>query len=111
MIIFILIITQLLFTASDLLGRYYMVKFGFNVANFLSPWFVAYWLLKIIGIFGQLYVFTATKLGKTMALFAAVSIILSNVLGYLLLHEILTTREYIGVMLAILTFLILAFWK
>lgn len=111
MIILALVVGQLIFTASDLMGRYYIVKYGFSLANFLSLWFVVYWLLKILGIFCQLYVFTATKLGKTMVLFAAVSIILSNVLGYLFLHEILTAKEYAGVMLAIITFLILAFWR
>ena len=111
MIILALIFGQLVLTASDLLGRYYMLKYGFGWANFITWWFLIYWLLKMVGIFCQLYVFTATSLGKTMALFAAISIITANVLGFLILHEILTTKEYIGIMLAILTFLILFFWK
>jgi hypothetical protein len=41
-------------------------------------------------MFGQLYVFTAIDLGKTMALFGAFSIILANSLGFLVLKEVLS---------------------
>lgn len=102
--------SQLLFTASDLLARAYMPERGFEIATFISGWFVLYLLVRTAATFGQLYVFSipALELGETMALFGAVSIILANVLGYLLLSEVLQTGEYIGVVLAILAFLVLA---
>jgi hypothetical protein len=62
-------------------------------------------------MFGQLYIFTTTELGKTMALFGAVSIILSNLLGFLVLKEVLPVGVYVGVSFAVVAFLILAVSK
>jgi len=59
-------------------------------------------------MFGQLHVFTAVELGKTMALFGAVSIVLANILGFLVLKEVLSPGAYIGVSLAVIAFLVLA---
>ena len=109
--ILIIIITQLLFTGSDLLARYNMPKLGFKFSAFLSTWFILYFLIRTIAMFGQLYIFTTIELGKTMALFGAVSIILSNLLGLLILKEVLPIGVYIGVSFAVLAFLILAVSK
>jgi drug/metabolite transporter (DMT)-like permease len=46
-----------------------------------------------------------------MALFGATSIVLVNILGVLLLDEVLTLRGYAGVTLAILAFLVMALGK
>lgn len=106
--IIVIVGAQLLFTAGDLLARFYMPKQGFAVATFLSGWFLLYFLIRAVAMFGQLYVFTAVELGKTMALFGAVSIILANVLGFLVLKEILTPGVYVGVTLAVAAFIILS---
>ena len=107
--IVIIIVTQLLFTTSDLLARTYMPKQGFVLAAFLSGWFLLYFFIRVVAMFGQLYVFTVVELGKTMALFGATSIILANILGFLVLKEVLSPGAYIGVTLAVLAFLVLAF--
>ena len=60
-------------------------------------------------MFGQLYVSTVIELGKTMALFGAASIILANILGLLVLKEVLSPTTYIGVTLAVIAFILLAF--
>lgn len=109
--IIVIIITQLLFTGSDLLARYNMPKFGFKIAAFFSTWFIIYFLIRTIAMFGQLYIFTTIELGKTMALFGAVSIILSNLLGFLILKEVLPVGVYVGVSFAVIAFLILAVSK
>ncbi|MFH1376001.1 MAG: hypothetical protein ABIH25_00020 [Candidatus Woesearchaeota archaeon] len=106
--IIILVGAQLLFTTSDLLARTYMPKQGFVLATFLSVWFTSYFIIRIIAMFGQLYVFTTIELGKTMALFGAVSIILANILGLLVLKEILSPWAYVGISLAVIAFIILA---
>ncbi len=98
----------MLFTTSDLLARTYMPKQGFALATFFSGWFVVYFLIRIVAMFGQLYVFTVIELGKTMALFGATSIILANLLGLLVLKEVLTPGEYAGIMLAVAAFIVLA---
>jgi len=109
--ILIIVLTQLLFTGSDLLARYNMPKVGFKPAAFYTFWFAVYFLIRTLAMFGQLYIFTTTELGKTMALFGAVSIVLSNLLGFLILKEVLPVGVYIGVSLAVIAFLILAVSK
>lgn len=106
--VFWVVLTQVLFTSSDLIGRSAMKTHGFKAASFFSFWFLAYWLLRQIAMFGQLYVFSTFELGRSMALFGAASIVLSNVLGFLLLRETLSVPVYVGVSLAVLAFLTLA---
>ena len=106
--LFILIGSQLLFTTSDVMARMHMSRNGFHVTTFLSLWFLIYVLLRTAATFGQLYVFTNVEVGKTMALFGAASIILANVLGLLVLKEVLSPIVYVGVSLAVIAFLILA---
>ncbi len=106
--IFIIIIAQLLFTTSDLIGRHFMSTSGFTLKSFLSLWFLGYFLIRNIAMFGQLYVFSKIELGHTMALFGATSIVLANVLGFLFLKEVLSPVTYVGVVLAIVAFLVLA---
>src|SRR3990167_7292417 len=102
--IIIIIIAQLLFTTSDLLGRHFMAASGFTLRSFLSFWFLGYFLIRNIAMFGQLYVFSKIELGHTMALFGATSIVLANVLGFLFLKEVLSPVTYVGVALAIVAF-------
>jgi len=78
------------------------------LTTFLSGWFLAYFSIRMIAMFGQLYVFTSIELGKTMALFGAISILLANLLGFLVLKEVLSPGAYVGVTLAIIAFLVLA---
>jgi uncharacterized membrane protein len=105
----ILVGTQLIYSISDFMGRYYMSKHGFHAASFLMPWFLWYQLIRQIAMFGQLYIFAVIPLGKTMAMLGATSIVISNVLGILFLKEVLSPVAYFGVMLAVIAILILAF--
>ncbi len=105
----ILVAAQLLFTWGDLIARTHMRQGGFTAANLVSWWFALYFTIRIFATFGQLYVFASIELGKTAALFGAASIVLGNALGFLLLGEVLTVTAYIGMTLAVLAFIVLAF--
>jgi drug/metabolite transporter (DMT)-like permease len=107
-VLVVLIGSQILFTMNDLLARTYLPQYGFTPEAFMKPWFLLYLLFRILGSAGQLYIFSVTPLGKTAAMFAAASIIVSNLLGFLVLQEVLTVRGYIGVTLAVIAILILA---
>lgn len=107
--IYVVILTQLLFTSSDVIGRHLMTTTGFSPQSFFSVTFLAYFLIRNVAMFGQLYVFSKIELGHTMALFGAVSIIFANGLGYLFFREVLSLQAYVGVTLAILAFVFLAF--
>ncbi len=104
----ILIGTQVLFSASDLIGRAFMAKHGFTLSTFLSAWFIVYFLVRTVAMFGLLYVFANIQLGRSMALFGVASIVSANVLGFLVLRETLNMAAYMGVMIAIIAFLVLA---
>jgi len=106
--IFIVICTQILFSTSDILARYNMKGAEFSVTSFFSTWFVVYFLIRQIAMFGQLYVFANIELGKTAALFAMSSILIANIIGLVFLKEVLSTKEYIGISIALIAFLVLA---
>lgn len=107
--ILVLIITQILFTISDLIARFYMSKLGFSLNSIFSLWFVGFFFVRSLGMICQLYVFANLELGKSMALLGAVSIVLSSALGLLVLKEVLSPITYAGVSIAVIAFIILAF--
>lgn len=104
----VLLGTQALFTASDFMARAYMRKHGFELSMLASAWFWIYQLIRQVATFGQLYIFAHIPLGKTMALFGATSIVLSNALGALFLREVLSPAAYAGVGLAVVAILVMA---
>ena len=106
--VLIIVVTQLLFTMGDLIPRANMRHSPFALSTFLRWWFAAYFLIRQVAMFGQLYVFSALQLGKTMALFGATSIVVVNVLGVLLLGEILSTQAYLAIALVVFAFVLLS---
>jgi drug/metabolite transporter (DMT)-like permease len=107
----IVIGTQLLFTMGDLLARANMRKHGFTAAAFLNLSFLIYITSRQLATIGQLYVLATVPIGKTMALFGAGSIVLGNVLGVLLLGDLLSPRSYAGIALALLAFVVMSVGK
>jgi multidrug transporter EmrE-like cation transporter len=105
---FIIIGAQLLFSASDLMGRWAMKTQGFKLASFLTVWFLVYTVIRQVAVIGQLYIYSSMELGRSVALFGAGSIVIGNVMGFLLLGEKLSVPVYVGVSLAICAFLALA---
>jgi multidrug transporter EmrE-like cation transporter len=103
--------TQLLFSVGDLMARANMRKHGFTAAAFLNLSFLVYIVSRQIATVGQLYVLASVPLGKTMALFGAASIILANVLGVLLLGDLISPRAYAGIGLAVLAFIVMSLGK
>lgn len=105
---FIIIGAQLLFSISDVIGAKAMKAQGFTAASFFTWWFFAYTVIRQVAVFGQLYIYANMELGRTVALFGAGSIIIGNVMGFLLFKETMTLPVYVGVSLAICAFLALA---
>lgn len=110
-ILTLLVLSQILFSVSDLLARANMPLYGFHATAFLKPWFAGYIVVRIVAVTCMLYVYTTVELGKTRAIFGAVSIVLANALGFWMLNESLSYREYAGVALAVAAFAVLAFSK
>ena len=107
--VFILVGTQCLFTLSDVMGRTYMARHGFKLSTFISLWFLVYMIIRQLATFGMVYVFANIQLGKTMAMFGAVSIVLSNIIGLFYLGEQISPLSYFGICLAVLAFIVMAF--
>lgn len=105
---FLIIGSQLLFSTSDIIGRWAMKSQGFTAASLFSWWFLIYTAIRQIATFGQLYIYSTMELGRTVALFGAGSIIIGNLMGLFLLRESLTLPTYVGVSLAVCAFLALA---
>jgi multidrug transporter EmrE-like cation transporter len=97
----VVIASQLLFTAGDLLARLKMHQHGFDAGAFVSWWFAAYMLLRTLATFGQLWVLSKLVLGQTLPLFAAASVVLSMLLSVTVLNEGLTTKTVVGGGLAV----------
>ena len=108
-VLLILIGTQVIYSISDFMGRFYMKEYGFRAAAFVTWWFLVYQLIRQVAMFGQLYIFANVKLGEAMALLAATSIVISNILGILLLKEWLSPMAYVGVTLAVIAVFCMAF--
>ena len=108
MTVLIVILTQLLFTAGDLIASHAMQTGGFTVANLVRPWFALYFSLRLLATFGQLYVLAQAPLGWMSSVFGAASIILANLHGLLVLKQVLSPAGYAGVLLAVMAFLVMA---
>ncbi len=84
-----------------------MGQLGFHSSTFLQPWFAGYFLVRIVAMFGQLFIFSQLELGKTMILFAMLSLVLANLVGMLYLNEVISMWVYISLGLAIIALLFL----
>lgn len=105
---FLIIGSQLLFSASDLIGKWAMKSQGFKLASFFTWWFLLYTVIRQIAVLGQLYIYSSIELGRALALFGAGSIIIGNFFSFLLFREAMSLPTYVGVTLAICAFLALA---
>ena len=101
------ILSQLAYSASDLLARSALRDAPLALRAFVGVWFVGFLLLRTFALAGQLFVFATMDLGRTAVLFGAASIVLANVLGLLLLQEVLSPGAYAGVVLAVAAFAVI----
>jgi hypothetical protein len=109
-VLLVIIGSQLLFSASDFMARYYMRGQAFAAATFLTGWFAIYFVIRTIAMFGMLYAFTTVPLGRTMGLLSMTGLVVANVLGLLLLREVLSPIAYAGLALGLVALFLLA-WK
>jgi len=97
----VVIASQMLFTAGDLLARLKMRQHGFGAEAFVSWWFAGYMLIRTVATLGQLWVLAKLVLGQALPLFAASSVVLSMRLSVTVLNEGLTAKTVVGGLLAV----------
>lgn len=107
--IVIALVAQAAYSASDVLARSELRAAGFTLPNLLRAWLVLFLVLRVGALAGQMFVFATVDLARTAVLFGVGSILVANVLGVLLLREVLSVRAYIGVVVAIAAFVIVGF--
>jgi len=106
--IIVILVTQLIYSSTDLLARAHLRGATFGPASFLQAWFIWYAVIRVASTVAQFYVFSKLDLGKTDTLFALAAIVFANILGLLFLKEVLSVKDYIGVVLAIIALVILS---
>ena len=108
-VVVIVLVTQGLFTAGDVLARLKLrTAPDFTLSALIAPWFVAYLTLRQIATFGQLYILAKIELGRTAGFYAVAGLLTANVIALLFLGEKLTTQTYIGLLLAVAAIVVLA---
>jgi drug/metabolite transporter (DMT)-like permease len=102
LVLAVTVLSQAGFTASDYLARRYMGTLGFHLATFISGWIVAYFGIRLLAVFGQLFVYSQEALGKGSLLYSAVTILMTPAVGVIFLNERPTPGMVIGAVLIII---------
>jgi drug/metabolite transporter (DMT)-like permease len=105
----IVVATQALFTAGDVLARTKLrTAPSFSLSALAAPWFITYFTLRQLAMIGQLYILATIDLGRTASLYAAASLLIAITIGILFLKEPLTPTGYLGATLAVAAITLLA---
>ena len=106
-IVIIALATQLTFLLGEVPAAGYLSQKGID-GSFYHPWFLIFSVTRIIGMAGQLYLWSQTQLGLIAALMGSCGLILSNLLGTFVLHQPpLSTQGYVGLFLAVVSIFLL----
>ena len=105
----VVLVAQILFSVSDIMGRYFMKHKGFHVDSFVSVWFAMYLLIRTAATFGQLFALAHLELGRSQTLFGVTGLVFANLVGLFFFKEALNPLAYVGVVIAIFAFLLVGF--
>lgn len=94
--VIVAIMGQLVFSIADILGRANLRGKPFALETMEGKWLVPWLACHFFGMAVQVYLFTTVPLGRAIGLMALVSLVLSNLFGYMLLKEVLTPVQYLG---------------
>lgn len=102
------ILGQMIFSTSDVLARANLRGKEFSLVAFHGWWALAWLSCHLAAMFIQFYLFTNVPVGRVIGLMALVSLVLSNVAGYLFLSEVLSPVQYFGLVLGVAALLCLS---
>jgi uncharacterized membrane protein len=106
--LFVALGTQVLFTTSDFLARAKLREQRFRWLAFVRPWFALYSLIRVVALAGGLFILANVYMGEAAAILGATSLVISNILGLLLLKEVVTLQGYVGIFLALSALVVVA---
>jgi hypothetical protein len=106
-IILIAVVTQLVFLLGEVPAAGYLSQKGLD-GSFFHPWFLLFSITRIVGMSGQLYLWSGNQLGLVSALMASCGLVLNNLLGTFVLHQQpLSSQGYIGLCLCVISMFLL----
>ncbi len=106
-IVVIALATQLIFLLGEVPAAGYLSQKGID-GSFFHPWFLLFSITRIIGMAGQLYLWSSAQLGFVAALMGSCGLVLNNLLGTFVLHQPpLSSQGYVGLCLAVVSIFLL----
>jgi multidrug transporter EmrE-like cation transporter len=103
-LLIVAITTQIAFLVGEIPFAGYLQNVGFSTASFSNFSFWLFTITRFIGISGQMYLWSATELGRVAAILGGLGIIISNLAGVYLLHQkALSMPGYVGIVLAVIS--------
>lgn len=98
---FCILITQIFYSASDILARKELAKSRSFWKTITGAWFVPYLGLNVIGLLLNLYVYHLMYMGRAIIFKSCLALLLSAVIGSFFLHEKITLKQTIALLLVI----------
>lgn len=95
------VLSQMIFSIADFLARANLRGKTLGLPVFMSWWAPTWVVCHMLALCIQLYLFTTVPLGRAIGLMALVSLLLSNLAGFLFLSEVLTPIQYAGLILGV----------
>lgn len=99
--IVLILITQLIYSTSDLFKKIILNKVGFGL-HLLTNWkFLAVSAFAILGFAVQMLALSKYDLSRTIILLGVFAVLISTILGVVFLHEKLSPINYLGLAFAV----------
>lgn len=105
--VILLIITQAIYSVSDLIKKEYAEKIGMHFGLFKSVPFVLSLVLTGVALGIQVYVLSRYELSKTMITLGVLNILFATTLGAWVLKEKLSFTNMLGVVCAVAAVILL----
>lgn len=107
-VLVVAIITQIIFLVGEIPFVGYLQSVEFSPASLSHFSFWIFTVTRFIGISGQIYLWSATELGRVSAILSCIGIISSNLAGIFLLHQkALSMSGYVGIAFAVISVVLL----
>lgn len=103
----LLILTQAIYSLSDLGKKVYAEKLGFGFGLLKNIPFLLVLIVPAIALALQIYVLSRYELSKTMITLGVLNVVFATLLGVGVLKEKLSLANYLGIVFAILAVILL----
>ncbi len=98
---FYILLMQLFYSTSDILARKELAKSHSYWKTIRGAWIISYVGLGLSGVFINLYVYHLMYMGRAMIFKSCLALLLSAVIGSLFLHEKITLKQSIALLLVV----------